>query len=251
VAASLDSTPRPLAAGDWLRAWERAQSLPPALRPCAWLAPLLDDADGGGQARAERLAVGRRDARLLALHAALFGPRLQAVAACPRCGERVEFELDTRTLSVDADDAEATAPVRTCHAGRWIEARLPDSRDLLALESCASEGDARALLVRRCVSGEEASTDDWSAELIDSLSRAMADADPQSVTELAVRCFACGHEWQEDLDIARFVAAAFDQWAEHLLDDVHMLASAYGWREADILALPAARRARYLARVQG
>jgi hypothetical protein len=32
---------------------------------------------------------------------------------------------------------------------------------------------------------------------------------------------------------------------------VHLLASAYGWPEADILALSAPRRAAYLQRVEG
>lgn len=244
------SGPRALAAGDWLRAWEHAQSLPRALRPCAWLAPLLDEPGGAGQAQAEALAIGRRDARLIALHAALFGPRLQAVADCPRCRERIEFELDAPAMRVEAP---REAPVRVAHAGGWIEARLPDSRDLLALEACADESAARALLLRRCVTSslpDEAGAT-WPAELVDALSRAMAEADPQAATELSLACSACGHEWVEGFDIAGFVGDAFDHWAERLLDDVHALASAYGWREADILALPTARRARYLARVQG
>ena len=52
------------------------------------------------------------------------------------------------------------------------------------------------------------------------------------------------------LDVGEFLWAEVRQAAMRLLEDVHALAWAYGWREADLLAMPAQRRAFYLARVQ-
>jgi len=77
---------------------------------------------------------------------------------------------------------------------------------------------------------------------------AWAAADPLAVTELALTCPACGHRWPEEADLGPFVWRKVDAWAESLLDDVAQLARAYGWRESDVLALPPARRRRYLER---
>src|SRR5262249_55645931 len=61
-----------------------------------------------------------------------------------------------------------------------------------------------------------------------------------------LRAPACGHGWQADLDVGAFVLAEVDAHAARLLGEVHGLAHAYGWSEADILALSTARRRRYL-----
>ena len=51
------------------------------------------------------------------------------------------------------------------------------------------------------------------------------------------------------LDVPGLVWDEVDAVARRLVDEVHALASAYGWAERDILAMGAARRAAYLARV--
>ena len=45
------------------------------------------------------------------------------------------------------------------------------------------------------------------------------------------------------------VTETYDAWALRTLAEVHRLASAYGWREQDILALSPARRQLYLGMV--
>jgi hypothetical protein len=49
--------------------------------------------------------------------------------------------------------------------------------------------------------------------------------------------------------VAAFVWEEIEACAARLLDDVHVLARAYGWSERAILALPEMRRAAYLERV--
>jgi hypothetical protein len=70
------------------------------------------------------------------------------------------------------------------------------------------------------------------AEAIAALAQAMADADPQAATELALDCAACGHQWNEVFDAGHFLLHALDDWAQRLLDQVHVLAKAYGWTGA-------------------
>jgi len=71
-------------------------------------------------------------------------------------------------------------------------------------------------------------------------------ADPHADIRLDLDCSACQARWQAPFDIVPFLWSAVDAWALRLLRDVHRLARAYGWREADILALSPPRRRCYL-----
>jgi hypothetical protein len=79
----------------------------------------------------------------------------------------------------------------------------------------------------------------------------MVQADPQADVQLALTCPACGHQWEATFDIASFFWSEIDSWAHRILREVHTLASAYGWREADILAMSPQRRQLYLEMVSG
>ena len=77
----------------------------------------------------------------------------------------------------------------------------------------------------------------------------MAQADPQADVQLALSCPACSHQWQSVFDIVSFFWSEMNAWAYRILREVHILASAYGWREADILAMSPYRRQLYLKMV--
>ncbi len=79
----------------------------------------------------------------------------------------------------------------------------------------------------------------------------MAEQDPQAEILLDVACPACGHAWQTLLDIVDFVWREVSAGATRLLEEVHTLARAYHWREADILALSSRRRQAYLEMASG
>ncbi|MGH8523199.1 MAG: phage baseplate protein, partial [Gammaproteobacteria bacterium] len=71
-------------------------------------------------------------------------------------------------------------------------------------------------------------------------------ADPQSNLQISLTCPACGHCWEALFDIVFFLWAEINHWAERTLRAVHLLARAYGWREADVLAMSPTRRQMYL-----
>jgi hypothetical protein len=74
----------PLNAQRLLQAWECARAEHPIRRALT----LLDVAwPGIGEAHWRGLPIGTRDAWLIALHEALFGPTLPAQVDCPACGE--------------------------------------------------------------------------------------------------------------------------------------------------------------------
>ena len=206
-----------------LAVWESARRVHPALRPAQLLRAAC------GEPSPERLTIGARDRRLLALREAWFGPVCRSVADCPACGVTLEMAFDTRRMIVG-----------TSADGDHF--RLPDSRDLLAVADCLDVDEARALLAARCGDGE---LDAYA------LSEAMSEADPDGDISLRVTCAACGGGWEVLFDPASVLWRELDAAAMDALRDVDALASAYGWSEREILSMSRERRRAYLDMVTG
>jgi hypothetical protein len=133
--------------------------------------------------------------------------------------------------------------------------RLPNSYDLALLTASQTAEDAYHSLVESCIqqvsrAGTPVSWDVLSSEVIDQLTQHMSDCDPQAEVLLNLDCPTCGHHWQAVFDIVSFFWAEIDVLAQRLLQEVHTLAKAYGWCEAEILAMTATRRQFYLDMVR-
>jgi hypothetical protein len=225
-------------AAELLGAWERSAAYGPVEREDALLRLALPGEDPAG------LPVGERDARLLELRERLFGGELEGAAECERCGQPAEYRLETGSLLAGRRESgtfEVTA------SGRRLTVRLPTGADLAEAASASDLEEARALLLECCV-GEEAAA--LSAEVVTELSEQLAAADPLADARLALRCPGCGHEWTLAFEAGAWLWREVESWAWRTLYDVHALASAYGWSEAEILAL-GPRRELYLELVEG
>ncbi|MGI5453427.1 hypothetical protein ACQEWB_09695 [Streptomyces sp. CA-249302] len=193
------------------------------------------------------LPVGEREADLLTLRRALFGERMQVRLACAACGEDMEFELDAGELA-GSFGGRGDSVVRVRQDGWDVEFRLPGIADLTAATRSA---DARAALLARClVSASRDGTAVSAAELPVAVQRRIAEAaeaaDPGADLALNVACPECGAATRAELDIASYLWTELDAWARDVLLDVHLLATAYGWSEPEILALSPTRRRYYL-----
>jgi hypothetical protein len=246
---------RSLTAAELIEAWGRAygQSLP--RQALALLAAACPEWDMGWLAR---LTVGQRDGLLLALREWTFGPHVEGYATCPQCGEAVEMAFDVADVRVsDGPPAEDGPPGPFVLAvdGHDVTFRAPDSTDLLALAAAGDGRDAEAAahaLFERCVlSVTPVAEPEAALAVYGAVDAALEDVDPQADIELALQCPACRHGWQAPFDIELFFWNELTTWAQRTLYQVHVLASAYGWREDEILALPAWRRQFYLEMVGG
>jgi hypothetical protein len=94
--------------------------------------------------------------------------------------------------------------------------------------------------------GAEIAVEDLPPEVVAAVSERMAEADPQADVQLALACPQCEHHWHTPLDIVSFFWSEINALALRLLNDIHTLASAYGWKEADIVAMAPTRRQAYL-----
>jgi hypothetical protein len=104
------------------------------------------------------------------------------------------------------------------------------------------------LLLERCI--ELVNDSPLSSAVVEKVVAEMAAADPLADTELDLRCPACSAQWLAPFDVVGFLWGEIETWARRALRDVHTLARAYGWAEAEILALSPVRRRAYLDLVE-
>lgn len=221
-------------------------------QPVAYRALLLLAAAGGEPAleRVADLPLGERNRRLVELRERLFGRELTSVTRCPSCRERLELLFSTARLRGSGSPASAAEGLRVETKGLKLTLRLLTSRDLLEVPTDKPDA-ARRWLAERCVRaasrrGRRVAASALPDAAIQALGRRLAEADPQAVVELTLDCPACLHRWEVLFEIASFLWDELDHWARRLLHDVHRLASAYGWGEAEILRLTPWRRQAYL-----
>jgi hypothetical protein len=223
---------------DFLQLWERGSVLHPLDRALLTLSTALPQEPYGTLAD---WPLGQRNAALADVRRACFGTKMQAWVACPQCGERLEFEMDVDALNEEPGQAQVDF--------RGRNFRLPTSRDLAQVVKEQDSRDAALQLAQRCCLGD-LKLDALSEEDLDHLGDCLAQADPMAETRLNLSCARCGAHWYESLDLADWLWSEIDTRARRLLLEVHTLASAYGWSEAEVLSLSEPRRAAYLEMVQ-
>lgn len=193
----------------------------------------------------DALPIGARDQALLRLRERIFGPHLVCRADCPDCGDPLEFDTTTATLRIGA----ATPGEHVVERGDVrVALRPPGSGDVAA---AAADPDAHRSLLRRCViavwrGGEACSIEQVDPEMWDALGAALTELDPGADLRFALACPSCRREWSAPFDIVAILRDELTAFATRTLRDVDTLARAYGWREADILALSPLRRRLYL-----
>ena len=239
-----------LSGQDILHVWEMGQAQHPIDRALTIVAVALPNISRDVLAN---LRIGRRDALLFAVREGTFGAQLNSLVECPVCQEKLEFSFNTTDFGMtqepllDKPDPQQQARIDDYD----VQFRLPTSLDLEAITSCTKPETARHVLAQRCVlsvhrNGELLAVDALSEGLVQALADCMADCDPQADVEIVLTCSACSHKWQTSFDIVSFFWIEICAQAKRLLREVDILARVYGWREADILSMSAARRQAYL-----
>jgi len=195
------------------------------------------------------LSIGSRDAWLWQLRAQLFGPRLACVAECPACSVPLQFEFDARQVAQRAVDSDFSSDELDL-AGFHIRFRALTSSDLLETERLGDIASIRRSLVERAILTSHRSNvcvavSELPPEVIEAVGRRLGEVDGAELL-FDLKCAACDHSWQEPFDILSFLWNELSRYAKRLLHDVHVLAWAYGWSEADILSMSPARRRVYL-----
>ena len=244
---------RELLAPELLEIWERGSAQPPTQRALTLIHAARPDLETDALAR---LTIGRRDGLLLSLRESTFGRRLAAVTTCPDCREQLELSFDLNDIRLSDPSLESAPPETLVVEGYELRFRLPDSHDLMIAAAAGDVDSGRQILMSRCLlsaraNNEEAAIDHLPGDIFERVEEEMLKLDPQANVKVELECPSCRRGWSSAFDILAFFWSELDVWAQRLLVEVHKLASAYGWREADILAMSATRRNIYLNIVNG
>ena len=192
-------------------------------------------------ARVRALCVDDRRFLMARLDALLGVGGAWITGACGGCGEPFDVYVDPADVPVKPAGAGYPFVLVPTSRGER-EFRVPTGEDQ---DAAAGTDPAEALsrLAAR-LSGDESSA--WSDEDLAAIDAAVEEVSPRVAACVSTTCPECGARAELPLDHYRVLARD----AVAVFEDVHTLASAYGWGEADILALPQARRRVYLDLVE-
>jgi hypothetical protein len=195
------------------------------------------------------LAMTDIDALLLCLRRRVIGERVSAEVRCaaPECGERADIVF---SIGEYLDHHRPRAPVGVTAVdepwfrvdGTEVRFRVPTVSDQLAI---AGVERPEQTLVRRCIRPPEPGA--AARRRAEAAMEAMA---PSLASELAGTCPECGVAVAAFFDPLQYVLRELRQQAAAVYAEVLAIARLTHWPEADILALPAARRARYAELVE-
>lgn len=240
---------QPLSTPELLKIWEQGASCSPIERYLLLLKAARPELSWDDLAQE---SLGQRNAYLLTLRAWIFGPELTSLVTCPACEERLEFSFNVSDIR-PTPNGEVEPDFSLSINGHDIQYRLPTSYDLLSLPDTP---DSRRELLQRCIvmatHNEQAiEVRQLPATVTEAVEQAMARLDPLADVQIGMTCPNCRNVWQASFEIGHFFWQEINAWALQILQEVHLLASAYGWREADILAMSGWKRQLYLKMIYG
>jgi len=224
-----------------VQAWDRAQDSPRWQRPGVIAATL---APAGAGAPVEDAPVGIVARRALEAVSTRFGPDVEAVFSCRSCGEQLEASIAAEDLLAHAPAHDPGPFTVDADDGARLLVRLPRPADVAAAACVESPEDAVRTLLERIVLEAPRGLD--ATAYADAVGAACEARDPLGVVDVELVCPTCGTADRPALDISQWCWALADAHARRLLDEVHVLASAYGWSEREILSLGPRRRSFYL-----
>lgn len=204
--------------------FDRADAAPVAQRRLALAAAFLPNT-----AEPASLGVGDAERLFWLAKRAHFGPKAPAQFPCDGCDEPIGFAVPE---GFDLP-AQIGPTAQVVHNGQTYQIACPTLSDLgvTGLASLAPDAPWDDPVFRA-----------KAAEALDA-------ADPAMDVIFDVACVACGTENPRAFDAAAFLWADLDAFAAGVFAEVAILARAFGWSEAETLALSPARRARYIGLV--
>ncbi len=204
-----------------------------------------------GAEELDAMPIGAWNRALLGFRAAQFGTELQIFDRCPHCQGSVEFAIDTGDILAKGDPfpgeggfsaGDWSGRFRLLTGGDWLQCFNPEGAE--TIEAAKRLLGCAILQVR--LGGNDAAAEEMPEAAWEALAEALAQADSASEIMFHLRCPSCGEQWDSPLEPAEFVWREIHAACRRLLRQIHVLASAYGWNQSEILSLSPERRASYV-----
>lgn len=243
---------------------DKIDGMPPLERDTALLSSSVLGADGNpvNPDRIRQLSMGDRQTLLLLLRQLTLGNTMDCLLRCPFCMERMDLQLKVDDLIVlpDADpQAHYEEVLRVGEQRLQVTFSLPTAADVEEAASAArsSPASAAAAMAQRCIKevttdGERAELrvriepEDWPDDLLPAISARLEKLDPQAEIKLELTCPACRKRFDERIDPGGYLFQELAARQRVKYQEVHQLAIAYHWSEADILRMGPRKRQLYL-----
>lgn len=235
----MSGVPRLLTESNVLDVWESGLAGPSAARPLH-----LASMAAPSPSSVAELPLSALNSLLLELRRDAFGAALPCTADCPGCGESLDVTVASHELLPAGGGGAAIATATLVSYGRTVTYRALTGRDVRAVDPEAPR--ARQTLVRRSVLSVDPPDGEVPDEVLEDVARHLAELDPGADSVLTLDCPQCEHRWDAALDLADHLWTDVCGYAHRLLHEVHALARAFGWTEADVLAIGPTRRRFYL-----
>jgi hypothetical protein len=199
----------------------------------------------------ESLPATDLDAAALMIRRRWLGDAIATDTVCPApgCRERIDVSFGIADYvrhhrpRHPRGVTQAPEPGWFAVAGTAVRFRVPVVADLLAAAAAASPAES---LASRCIDAPE-----LARPLGRRLDRALSALAPSLIGQVGGTCPACGQAVALRFDPLEYVLAELRAAFSGVYLETHALASAYGWPEPAILALPRGRRLRYAALIAG
>ncbi len=207
---------------------------------------VMSDYEGAlQQGEVARLTSWDREQLLAAVYRRTYGANIESTVTCLQCGEKfdMDFGLDVLLEFLNPKPCEVLGvsllDEGIFQLGEDVTFRLPTGQDECAVIGLGQE-EAKAVLLERCVQdGLESAT---LSQYSDAIQSAMEALSPLVDTELNASCPECGHGQQVHFDLQYYLLSAIQGERTHLMEEIHALASSYGWSLSEILNLPRSQR---------
>lgn len=188
-------------------------------------------------------SVAERDRVYAALCRSLFGDRVEARAVCDGCGEAYELGFELSSL-------ERARPVATSDAGdvaiegTSTRVRPPTVGELEAWGDAVFEQFRAHCVVREGAPEETKSAAGPSDHEVDdeTIDSSLEAAAPLLDVHLEAPCPACGRARRERFEIGAWLMSGLLRERRVTLQELHVLARAYGWSLESLLALTRSQR---------
>lgn len=196
----------------------------PLVRAARLVALVLPEADVAA------LSLGDRDRALWAFRDRVFGGGVSERFDCAGCGAPIGFDLGVDFALPPAATPECTV----IWGGQEHRLRLPVCADLEA-----ASGGFPLIRLNEAAPWSDMGFRAAAAEAIEA-------ADPAIDMRVEVACEDCGHCTPRGLDVVELLWRDVEGAVTRIMGDVVRLARAFGWTEAECLALSPQRRAFYI-----
>ena len=202
-----------------------------------------------------QISIGQRDILLFEIRRYLFGSIFHNVINCPQCSEIVEWKMNMRDLNLPDISLEKLEEKYMLKIDDLtVRFRLLNSQDITQAISNDKRSRNDYQFITKCILDVKRKNKKFinyklPIKILHKVVKEMEKKDPYADIRLNLSCPVCLFKWIARFDIFSYLWTEIDIWAKHLLQDVFILASAFGWSESEILELSVDRRQLYIGMV--